>query len=155
MTSLERLQQIAADKGLEVVDYHFNSDRIHGLCCDHTIALSLSLPDSTAKACVLEEEIAHYDLTVGDIIIETDPQNRRQEHKARMLAYSRRAGLEKLTAALRAGHRTVADIAEYMDVTEEFLAAAIEGYRSKYGQHVKVGDEWLILEPVVALLKRL
>jgi len=155
LTSLERLQQTAADKGLEVIDYHFKSDRIHGLCCDHTIALSKSLPNSTAKACVLEEEIAHYDLTVGDIIVETIPSNRKQEHKARMLAYTRRAGLEKLTAALRSGHRTATDIAEYMDVTEEFLTDAIEEYRSKYGQYVKVGDDWVILEPMVALLQQI
>lgn len=155
MTSLERLQQTAADKGLEVVDYHFNSDRIHGLCCDHTIALSQSLPNSTAKACVLEEEIAHHDLTVGDIIVETIPANRKQEHRARMLAYYRRCNPNMIADALRAGHRSLTAIAEHIDVTEEFLVDAIEGYRQKYGLAVQVGDDWLMLEPTVGLVKRI
>ena len=152
MTSLEKLQQTAADMGLEVLDYHFDSDRIHGLCCDHVIALNSQLPDSIARACVLEEEIAHYDLTVGDIIIESVPANSKQEHKARMLAYTRRVSLELLISSLRAGYRTASDIAEYMEVTEEFLTAAIEEYRAKYGHYVKVGDDWLMLEPAVGLV---
>ena len=155
MTSLEQLQQTAADKGLEVIDYHFDSDRIHGLCCDHTIALNKRLPNSTAKACVLEEELAHYDLTVGDIIIESIPANRKQEHRARMLAYYRRCNPSMIADALRAGHRSLTDIAEHIEVTEEFLADAIEGYRQKYGLGVQVGEDLLILEPVVALLKKI
>ncbi len=153
MTSLERLQQTAADKGLEVVDYHFDSNRIHGLCCDHTIALNRSLPNSTAKACVLEEEIAHYELTVGDIIFESIPVNRKQEHRARMLAYYRRCNPNMIADALRAGHRSLTDIAEHIEVTEEFLVDAIEGYRQKYGLAVQVGEDLLMLEPVALLRK--
>ncbi len=153
MTSLERLQQTAADKGLEVVDYHFDSNRIHGLCCDHTIALSRSLPNSTAKACVLEEEIAHYELTVGDIIFESIPANRKQEHRARMLAYYRRCNPNMIADALRAGHRSLTDIAEHIEVTEEFLVDAIEGYRQKHGLAVQVGEDLLMLEPVALLRK--
>ena len=71
-----------------------------------------------------------------------------------MLAYCRRASLQKLADAMKAGYRTTTEVAEYMDVTEEFLTAAIEEYRAKYGQYVKVGDDWLMLEPTVGLVKR-
>ena len=37
-------------------------------------------------------------------------------------------------------------------MTEEFLCAAIEGYRQKYGQYVRVSEDVLLLEPTVGLL---
>ena len=84
---------------------------------------------ATEKACILEEEIAHFDLTVGRIIDQSSAGNRKQEQKARMLAITRRVGLNRLADALRQGYRSRTDIADYLDVTEEFLDAAIEGSR--------------------------
>ena len=145
MSSFEELQQIAADKGIDVVDWDFESNKIQGLYCDNVIAINKNISSSIAKACVLEEEIAHHDLTVGDIIIESIPQNCRQEQKARMLAFIRRVNLWD----------SISDIAEYMDVTEEFLVAAIERYRQKYGSYVQVDDDTLLLDPTVALLSQI
>lgn len=155
MTDYEKLQQIAADKGIDVIDWPFESDRIRGLYCDKVIALNCKLPNSTAKACVLEEEIAHHDLTSGDIISMEMPQNRHQEQKARMLAITRRVGLDQLVDALRQGYRSRTDIADYLDVTEEFLDAAIEGYRQKYGICVRVGEDVLMLDPAVGLMSQI
>ena len=152
MKDLEQLRQTAADKGIDVIDWDFESDRIQGLYCDGIIALSKKLPNSTAAACVLEEEIAHHDLTDGNIIYIESVQNRRQERKARMLAAQRRADLHMIADALRRGGRTQAEIADYLGVTEDFLCAAIEGYRQKHGQYVRIGDDILLLEPTVGLL---
>ncbi len=152
MKDFEQLRQTAADKGIDVIDWDFESDRIQGLYCDGIIALSKKLPNSTAAACVLEEEIAHHDLTAGNIIYMESAQNRRQERKARMLAAHRRADLHMIAAALRRGLRSQEEIADYLGVTEEFLCMAIEGYRQKYGQYVRVGDDILLLEPTVGLL---
>lgn len=105
------------------------------------------------KACVLEEEIAHHDLTVGRIIDQSVVENRKQEHRARMLAYYRRCNPNVIADALRAGHRSLTDIAEHIEVTEEFLVDAIEGYRQKYGLAVQVGEDLLMLEPVALLRK--
>ena len=155
MSSFEELQQIAADKGIDVVDWDFESNKIQGLYCDNVIAINKNISSSIAKACVLEEEIAHHDLTVGDIIIESIPQNCRQEQKARMLAFIRRVNLWDLANVLRKGYHSISDIAEYMDVTEEFLVAAIERYRQKYGSYVRVDDDTLLLDPTVALLSQI
>ena len=64
----------------------------------------------------------------------------------------RRADLHMIAAALRRGLRTQEEIADYLGVTEEFLCMAIEGYRQKYGQYVRVGEDVLLLEPTVGLL---
>lgn len=104
------------------------------------------------KACVLQEELAHGELNAGNILDQSQEQNRRQEFKARMLAAQRRADLHMIVAALHQGLRSQEEIADYLCVTEEFLCAAIEGYRQKYGQYVRVGEDVLLLEPTVGLL---
>ena len=104
------------------------------------------------KTCVLQEELAHGELTSGNILDQSKVQNRRQERKARMLAIQRRADLHMIVAALHQGLRSQEEIADYLCVTEEFLCAAIEGYRQKYGQYVRVGEDVLLLEPTVGLL---
>lgn len=104
------------------------------------------------KTCVLQEELAHGELTSGNILDQSKVQNRRQERKARMLAAQRRADLNMIAEALRRGLRSQEEIADFLCVTEEFLCAAIEGYRQKYGQYVRVGDDILLLEPTVGLL---
>lgn len=65
---------------------------------------------------------------------------------------TRRADLHMIAEALRHGLRTQEEIADYLGVTEEFLCAAIEGYRQKHGQYVRVGEDVLLLEPTVGLL---
>lgn len=152
MNEYENMLQEAADKGLHVIEWDFSSDKIDGLYCDGTIAIRSSLPDSASKACVLAEEIAHHDLTVGDIVLQKEPRNRHQEYQARMLAYHRFASPEKLAEALQAGHRTTSSIADYLGITEEFLVGAIEGYRSKYGLYTKAGDCILLLQPTIGIL---
>lgn len=69
-----------------------------------------------------------------------------------MLAAQCRADLYMIAEALRHGLRMQEDVADYLGVTEEFLCMAIEGYRQKYGQYVRVGDDILLLEPTVGLL---
>lgn len=127
-----------------------NDGRIKG----KRIAINQTLT-TPEKLCTLEEEIAHFDLNAGVILDQWQTSNRKQEHKARMLAVTRRVGLWDIVGALRKGYHSLAEIAEYMGITEGFLAAAIDGYRKKYGLYVRVGNDTLLLEPTVALLSQI
>jgi len=127
-----------------------NDGRIKG----KRIAIKQTLTTSE-KLCTLEEEIAHFDLNAGIMLDQSQTTNRKQERKARMLAITRRVGLWDIVCALRKGYHSLAEIAEYMGVTEEFLAAAVDGYRKKYGLYVGIGNDTLLLEPTVALLSQI
>lgn len=147
MTKLEKLEQEAADKGLEIIEHPFQSERIKGLCVDHTIALSRRLRSYKERACVLAEEIAHYDCNVGDILDQSDAGASQQEHRARHLAHDRMIGLEGLIECFRAGDRTIWEMAERLDVTEDFLREALEAYRLRYGDGILVDGCWISFEP--------
>ena len=147
MTKLEKLEQEAADKGLEIIEHPFQSERIKGLCVDHTIALSRRLRSYKEKACVLAEEIAHHDLNVGDILDQSDAGASQQEHRARMRAFDRLVGLSGIVSCFKAGDRTIWEMADRLEVTEDFLREALEAYRNRYGDGVALDGCWISFEP--------
>ena len=127
MNTYEKLQDEACKDGIEVVDYPFESERIKGLYCDGTIAIRDNIATTTEKACVLAEELGHHYTSVGNIIDMEYTGNRKQERQARLWGYNRSIGLFGLIRAYEY------EIAEYLDVTEEFLENCIACYRDKYG----------------------
>ena len=144
MNTYERLQEEACEDGIEVVDYTFESDRIKGLYCDGVVAIKKDM-DSTQKACTLAEEMGHYYTTVGNILDMSVPANRKQERQARLWAYDKQIGLQGLIRAYEAGCQNRYDVAEYLEVTNEFLTECIECYRQKYGVGTTVDNYYYIM----------
>ena len=138
MNTYEKQLQSAADKEVHVIEkYDMGNDPDHppidGLYIDGCVALSSDLQTTAEKSTVLAEELAHHDLTVGDILDLRDPSNRRQEQKARTLAFDRLIGLSGLDKAIKHGCKNRYEVAEYLEVTEQFLQEAIDRYKEIYG----------------------
>ena len=149
----EALLEEARQKGLTVIEkYPFTSDRIRGLCCDDTIALSAAIETGAERTVVLCEELAHATGTVGNIL--TDP---RMERKAREQSFERLASPEALIEAYLCGARETWEFAEHLGVTEQFLTEAMQSYRARYGILKKVtfaGTEYaLSFEPILTIRK--
>lgn len=111
------------------------------------IAIHKKLPTTTEKACVLAEELGHYYTSAGNILDLNDIRNRKQELKARMWAYNHQIGLMGLVRAFEHGCRNLNETAKYLDVTEKFLAEALERYRQKYGIYTTVDNYIVYFEP--------
>lgn len=152
MNTYERLQEEACEDGIEVVDYTFESDRIKGLYCDGVVAIKKDM-DSTQKTCVLAEELGHYYTTVGNILDMSVPTNRKQERQARLWAYNKQIGLQGLIRAYEAGCQNRYEVAEYLEVTNEFLTECIECYRQKYGVGTTVDNYYIMFIPYLAVGK--
>lgn len=140
----------ADDKCLIVKEKHLRSckGRIRG----NLIAIKKNL-STIEKVCVLAEEIAHADLTVGNILDLNSTNNRKQEYKARLLAYDKLVGIKGLIEAYETGCRNMSMVAEYLEVTEEFLYDTISTYRSKYGLYTRRGNYLVYFEPCLSVLK--
>ena len=89
--------------------------------------------NTTEKACVLAEELGHHYTSVGCILDQTDLANRKQERQARLWGYNKLIGLMGIVRAFNAGCQNKYEIADYLDVTEEYLQECINCYQSKYG----------------------
>ena len=103
--------------------------------------------NTTEKACVLAEELGHHYTTVGNILNMESIQNRKQERQARLHGYNRLIGLAGLIEAYEHGCRNRYEIAEFLEVTDEFLEDCINCYRDKYGIGTTVDNYYIAFIP--------
>ena len=126
-----------------------NAGRIKG----NRIAIKKDLPTQTEKACVLAEELGHFYTSAGNILDMSDTSNRKQELRARLWAYNKQIGLRGLIDCYKANCKSIHEMAEYLDVTEEFLLEAIECYRSKYGVYAKLDNYFIGFIPTLYIIE--
>lgn len=82
---------------------------------------------------ILQEEVAHYDTSVGNITDYHDVQNMKQEKLARSVAMERTVTLDGLIHCFYNGLWSVNEVADYFGVTNQYVIKAIENYRVKRG----------------------
>lgn len=153
MNMLEKLQDKACADGIDVIDYPFKSGRINGLYCDGSIAIRSDIETGAEKSCVLAEELGHYYTSSGDILDQNKAENRKQEHRARLYGYNLRIGLMGIVQAYEHGCQSRYDIAEYLDVTEEYLDECIGCYREKYGICATIDNYVVYFIPTLAIAR--
>lgn len=107
------------------------------------------------KSCVLAEELGHHHTTVGNILEQTDVSNCKQERLARLWAYNKQIGLSGIIQGYRAHCRSCYDLAEYLEVSEDFLQEALECYREKYGVYTELDGYVIYFEPCLIVMERL
>ena len=118
-----------------------------GLIRGSRIAIRKDIETQTEKSCVLAEEIGHYRTSFGNILDQSRVESRKQEYRARLYGY----GLAGLIRAYEARCRDRYEMAEYLDVTEEYLEEAIDCYKEKYGLYVSVDNYIIYFEPFVVI----
>lgn len=124
-----------------------------GLIKGNRIAIRKDIPTQAEKSCVLAEELGHYFTSAGNILDQTDTVNRRQEYRARLYGYNLKIGLTGIISAHTAGCRNLYEMADYLDVTEEYLKEALDCYQSKYGEYVKVDNYMIYFISTLAVLE--
>ena len=149
----EALLEEACNEGLVVKEkpLKYNNGRIKG----NRIAIRKDLDTSTEKACILAEELGHHYTSVGNILDLSVAQNRKQERQARLWAYNKQIGLHGLIRAYEQGCKNRYEVAEFLEVTEEFLEGAICEYRNKYGICTSVDNYIVFFIPQLAICKKI
>lgn len=155
MNAYELLEDRACRDGMEVIQRNFKSDRIKGLYCDGVIAINKSIETTAEKTCVLAEEMGHHETSFGNIINLSDSWNLKQERQARLYGYNDRIGLLGLIRAYEHGCSNQHEIAEYLEITEEFLCEAVECYRDKYGVCTSVDNYTIYFIPNLIIYKKI
>lgn len=140
----------AEKENIEVV-YLPLRGRIKGLYYNNVIALNKNLDTTAEQTCILAEELGHYFTSVGNILDQNQLQNRKLERRARAWGYQRLVPLDKLILAYKQGIRSRYELAEYLEVTEQFLADALKYYKEKYGPYYQMGDYYICFEPLAII----
>lgn len=123
----------------------------HGRIYKNRIAIHKDIPTITEKSCVLAEEIGHYYTTSGDIMDQENAMNRKQEYKARFCGYNIKIGLMGIINAFKDGRRNLHEMAEHLDVSEQYLLEAINCYKQKYGVYTVVDNYIIYFEPYLRI----
>lgn len=147
----EALLDEAQQDGLIVKEkpLKYNNGRIKG----KRIAIRKDIETSKEKACILAEELGHHYTSVGNILDQSNPDNRKQERKARLWGYDRLIGLSGIIRAFEYGCRNCYEMADYLGVTEVYLKECIDCYRKKYGISKKIGNYIIYFEPALTVGK--
>ena len=154
MTAAEKLEQEAYEQNVPVDYVKFKSDCLHGLYIDGSIAIRSGL-SSVQTADTLAEELEHHYTSYGNILDQSDSACRKQEHLARLRAYDRRIGLSGIILGFRNHCHNLHELADCLEVSEEFLNEALECYREKYGCYTELDGYVIMFEPHLAVVEKL
>ena len=131
MCDYEKLLNDANKIGLKVFELDLESDA-KGLCYGEKIGIKKDMT-ANEKACVLAEEIGHYQTTVGNILDQGNANNRKKEKTARTWAVNKLICIDDLFQIDLISCNSSYDIAEHLGVTEEFLQEMLDTFKRKYG----------------------
>ncbi|MCT8978270.1 ImmA/IrrE family metallo-endopeptidase [Clostridium sp. CX1] len=144
---------VEAEKiGLKVKEKPLNYG-FKGLYKNNKIIIDKKVVSDAEKRCILAEEIGHHFKTFGNILDQSDVSNVKKEKIARNWAYEKLVGIVSLINAFNLGIRNRYELAEHLNVTEEFLEEAILHYKEKYGMYCEIDTYLVYFEPSLMVLK--
>lgn len=152
MTTYEKLLNKSFSENITVIEKKLKSDS-KGLCKGNRIAINRDIETTKEKGCVLAEEYYHNKTTVGNILNQEDAWNRKQEFQARMHAYNELIGLLGIIKCFEAGCRNIYEMANYIEVSEDFLRESIAAYRNKYGVETIIDNYLIRFIPTLGIVK--
>lgn len=152
MQTYEQMIIEAEKEGIEVIEMVFEGNG-KGYYCDNVIGISNKLTTDAEKKCVLIEEISHLKNNIGNILDQSDVRNRKQERKARTWGYRRLVRIIDLINAHAHGVRNRFELAEYLNVTEEFIDNSLKYYKERYGFCYEIDNYVVYFEPLVIFEK--
>ncbi|EJZ0312706.1 ImmA/IrrE family metallo-endopeptidase [Listeria monocytogenes] len=102
--------------------------------------------------CTLAEEVGHHNLTAGNIIKQKTVNDRKQEKLARNWGYESLVPLRKIIDSYYEGYTEYYEVADFLEVTEDFLKHSIEYYKNKYGNTVECNGYVIIFRSSIQII---
>lgn len=148
------LLEIVDNQNIELIEDKLPIKKLKGLYFDNTIVLNSKINTEAEKNCILAEELGHYSTSSGNILGQEKIVNVKQELKARRWAASELIKVDDFVRAFEAGVRNRFELAEFLEVTEEFIGFALAHFYSKHGESYDLGNYTVYFNPL-GVLKRL
>lgn len=132
---------------IEVIECDNLPKRLSGLWLGDMILINRNLP-ITSKLETLAEELAHNELTYGNIVDQSSFNHRKFEGYARRSAYEKLVPLKDIVKAFLQGIHNLYELANFFEVTESFVLQSITHYKQKYGYSTRCGKYVIQFEPL-------
>ena len=118
-----------------------------GMCFNNQIYINSNRSDAV-KLETLAEELAHHKLTYGNILDQSQFNNRKFEGYARRYAMEHMISLQDLVSAFKHGCHNLYTMANFFELTEDYVQDCIAHYKCKYGLSTLCGDYLIQFEPL-------
>ncbi|MBS6063739.1 MAG: hypothetical protein KH972_07710 [Peptostreptococcaceae bacterium] len=129
-------------------------ENLKGLYFDNNIIIDKKIIKENETNCILAEELGHYFTSTGNILMNNTLEDIKQEKKARDWAVSRLITLDDLIEAIiDKKSQDIAELAENLEVTEDFVIEAIKYYERKYGLSVNYKGYKIQFNPYLKVKK--
>lgn len=149
----EKLLVEAEEKGIKVKEKDMYAN-LKGIYKNNKILINLKVTTNAEKKCILSEEIGHHETSCGNILDDNKIVNRKQEVRARRWGYEHTVTLEDLIKAYEYGAVNSFEIAEYLDITEQYLVNSINNYKKRYGISAELENHFIYFEPYLRIEKK-
>lgn len=135
--TLNNLYSLTEKEKIKVYNWHIedadgayiNIDKINAIALNYD-----NIGTYIEEKCVLSEELGHYYYDATYSLYCQDLQViSKQERKAKKWAYNVLVPYEDLRRAVLSGKTSILPLAEYFDVTTQFMSNCIAFYLEKYG----------------------
>lgn len=140
-------QLLTENEHIKIRDTHSLPDGYSGFYNDGIILIDKNLPE-TRKAEVLYEELAHHKLTYGNILDQSKWINRKFESYARRHGYEAALPLRIIVEAHKYGVSSLYELADYVQLSENYIVEILEHYKQKYGYSTQYGKYVIQFEPL-------
>lgn len=145
---LENLYNLAKKEKIYIYDWHIKDANGIYINIDKVNAIALNydkIGTYIEEKCVLAEELGHY---YYDAAYSPYCKNlqliSKQEYKAKKWAYNTLIPYENLRRAILNGKTSILSLADYFNVTTQFMNKCIEFYINKYG-YILTQEEMLLV----------
>lgn len=156
MTRYEKLMAKAEKENINVLEINLGINKKCGKSFfnnkEKVIVINSNITDSE-KYEVLSEELGHYHTTSGNILNQADLKNIKLEKRARNWGYEETVGIVQLINAFEKGIRSKYELADCLNITEEYLEQAIHHYKEKYGLYFEIDNYLVYFEPNLIIMK--
>ncbi|KDE96612.1 ImmA/IrrE family metallo-endopeptidase [Staphylococcus capitis] len=140
-------QLLAENEHIKIKDTHSLPDGYSGFYKDGIILIDKDLSE-TRKAEVLFEELAHHKLTYGNILDQSKWINRKFESYARRHGYEAALPLRIIVESHHYGVNNLYELAQYVQLSEEYVLEILAYYKQKHGIGTHYGDYSITFEPL-------
>ena len=132
---------------IEVKETDVMPSDLHGLWLNDLILINSNLSE-TRKAEVLFEELAHHKLTYGNILDQSKWINRKFDNYARRHGYEAALPIRIIVEAHHYGVSNLYELAQYVQLSEEYIVEILKHYKNKYGIGTHYGEYLITFDPL-------
>lgn len=138
---------LTKNEHIKIKDTHSLPNGYSGFYKDGVILIDKNLSERR-KAEVLYEELAHHKLTYGNILDQSKDINRKFENYARRYGYEAALPLRIIVEAHNYSVSNLYELAEYVQLSEEYIAEILKHYKNKYGIGTHYGEYLITFDPL-------